>query len=135
MLFRSPEIVEALSRGLARAGCDVIDIGMVPTPVLYFATHHLGTHSGVSVTGSHNPPEYNGLKIMLAGETLAAQAIQGLRERIVKEKTRIDGRGLTDVRPISVEVGRGLGEAPAAPQAELRPAPRGDAAGLRGPPP
>ncbi|MFQ5934965.1 MAG: phosphomannomutase/phosphoglucomutase [Acidiferrobacterales bacterium] len=78
-----PELVGALSRGLARAGCDVIDIGMVPTPVLYFATHHLGTQSGVSVTGSHNPPEYNGLKMVLAGQTLAADAIQALRQRIL----------------------------------------------------
>jgi phosphomannomutase/phosphoglucomutase len=54
---------------------------MVPTPVLYFATHHLGTNSGVMVTGSHNGPEYNGLKIVLGGETLSEDAIQGLHER------------------------------------------------------
>jgi len=77
-----PELVEALARGLTRAGCDVLDIGQAPTPVLYFATHHLGTGSGVSVTGSHNPPEYNGLKIMVAGETLSGDAIQGLRRRL-----------------------------------------------------
>ena len=79
-----PELVAALSRGLNAAGCDVIDIGRVPTPVLYFATHHLGTHSGVSITGSHNPPEYNGLKVMLAGDTLSGEAIQGLRQRLLK---------------------------------------------------
>ena len=78
-----PELAAALSRGLNAAGCDVIDIGRVPTPVLYFATHHLGTHSGVSITGSHNPPEYNGLKVMLAGETLSGEAIQGLRQRLL----------------------------------------------------
>ncbi|HEY8555105.1 MAG TPA: phosphomannomutase/phosphoglucomutase [Burkholderiales bacterium] len=77
-----PELVEALAHGLTRAGCDVLDIGQAPTPVLYFATHHLGTGSGVSVTGSHNPPEYNGLKIMVAGETLSGDAIQGLRRRL-----------------------------------------------------
>ncbi|HEX7044319.1 MAG TPA: phosphomannomutase/phosphoglucomutase [Burkholderiales bacterium] len=77
-----PELVEALARGLTHAGCDVLDIGQAPTPVLYFATHHLGTGSGVSVTGSHNPPEYNGLKIMVAGETLSGDAIQGLRRRL-----------------------------------------------------
>src|SRR5690349_3329267 len=59
-----PELAGALARGLVQSGCDVVDIGMVPTPVLYFATHHLGTQSGVMVTGSHNPPDYNGLKIM-----------------------------------------------------------------------
>lgn len=73
----------ALMRGLNAAGCDVIDIGMVPTPVLYFATHHLeGTHSGVMVTGSHNPPDYNGFKIVLSGETLSGDAISALFERI-----------------------------------------------------
>jgi phosphomannomutase/phosphoglucomutase len=100
-----PEISQALSRGLARAGCDVIDIGMVPTPVLYFATHHLGTHSGVSVTGSHNPPDYNGLKMMLAGETLAAQAIQALRQRIVDDDL-LEGQGRissADVREAYLE--------------------------------
>ena len=100
-----PEISQALSKGLTRAGCDVIDIGMVPTPVLYFATHHLDTHSGVSVTGSHNPPDYNGLKMMLAGETLAAQAIQALRERIVNSNL-LEGQGhisSTDVRDAYLE--------------------------------
>ena len=59
-----PALVEALSKGIASTGVNVIDIGMVPTPVLYFATHHLKTGTGVMVTGSHNPPEYNGLKMM-----------------------------------------------------------------------
>lgn len=77
-----PDLVAALARGLAAAGCEVIDIGMVPTPVLYFATHHLGTHTGVAVTGSHNPPDYNGLKMMIAGDTLSGEAIQALRARI-----------------------------------------------------
>ena len=83
----------ALMRGLAAAGCDVIDIGMVPTPVLYFATHILeGTQSGVMVTGSHNPPEYNGLKIVLGGETLSGDAITALCERI-QSGTLVTGQG------------------------------------------
>ncbi len=77
-----PELAAALARGVRSTGIDVIDIGMVATPMLYFATYHLQTGSGVMVTGSHNPPDYNGLKIMLAGETLAGEAIQGLRQRI-----------------------------------------------------
>ena len=77
-----PALAAALARGIQASGVDVIDIGMVATPMLYFATYHLGTLSGVSVTGSHNPPEYNGLKIMLAGETLSGEAIQALRARI-----------------------------------------------------
>ncbi len=80
-----PELAQALAQGLTRAGCHVIDIGRVPTPVLYFATHYLGTHSGVMLTGSHNPPEYNGIKIVLAGETLAGEAIQNLRRRLLED--------------------------------------------------
>src|SRR5438045_2776602 len=60
-----PALSSALIEGIISTGCKVIDIGMVPTPVLYFATHHLQCPSGVMITGSHNPPEYNGLKIMI----------------------------------------------------------------------
>ncbi len=78
----SQELAEALIRGLRASGRDVTDIGLVPTPVLYFATYHLNTGSGVMVTGSHNAPEYNGLKIMLGGEALCGDAIQSIRKRI-----------------------------------------------------
>ncbi|MBU3736931.1 MAG: phosphomannomutase/phosphoglucomutase [Methylobacterium sp.] len=77
-----PELGAALVRGLRKAGMDVIDLGMVTTPMVYFAAHHLGTLCGVMVTGSHNPPDYNGLKMVLAGETLSGEAIQDLRRRI-----------------------------------------------------
>jgi phosphomannomutase/phosphoglucomutase len=77
-----PKLAEALIGGIRSTGIDVVDIGMVPTPVLYFATHHLGSGTGVEITGSHNPPEYNGLKMMIAGETLYGDAIQELRQRI-----------------------------------------------------
>jgi phosphomannomutase/phosphoglucomutase len=77
------ELSDALAEGLRAAGVDVIDIGRVATPMLYFATHELGTQSGVMVTGSHNPPEYNGLKMVLAGDTLAGDDIQALYQRIV----------------------------------------------------
>src|SRR3990170_1609002 len=87
-----PELVAALARGLASAGCEVVDIGMVPTPVLYFATHHLGTHTGVAVTGSHNPPDYNGLKMVIAGETLSGEAIQKLRQRLL-DNDLVTGNG------------------------------------------
>ena len=79
-----PELVSALCRGLAETGIDVIDIGRVPTPVVYFAAHHLQTHSCISVTGSHNPPDYNGFKIVLAGETLSGKAIKNLRQRCLQ---------------------------------------------------
>lgn len=77
------KLLAALIEGLQSSGCDVINIGAVPTGVLYFATHHLGTGSGVMLTGSHNPPNYNGLKIMLNGETLAGQLIMDLYDSII----------------------------------------------------
>ena len=73
-----PELSQALAKGIAKSGIDVIDIGLVATPMVYFATHHLETGSGVMVTCSHNPPEYNGLKMVIAGETLSGEAIQKL---------------------------------------------------------
>ena len=75
----SPGLVKILIEGLCASGRDVIDIGLVPTPLLYFATHHLGTGSGVMLTGSHNGPEYNGLKIMLAGHTLGGEDIKEIQ--------------------------------------------------------
>ena len=77
-----PGLAGALARGIQKSGINVIDIGRVATPMVYFAAHHLKTHSGVAVTGSHNPPDYNGLKMVLGGETLSGDAIQALRVRI-----------------------------------------------------
>ena len=81
-------LANALMDGITAAGVDVIDIGMVPTPVLYFATVHFGNGTGVAVTGSHNPPEYTGLTMMIGGITLFADQIQNIRERIEKEDWR-----------------------------------------------
>ncbi len=77
-----PELSDALALGIRKSGIDVIDVGPVATPMLYFAAYHLNTLSGAMLTGSHNPPEYNGIKIMIGGETLAGDAIQQLRMRI-----------------------------------------------------
>ncbi len=77
-----PDLTAALIRGLVATGRDVKDIGQVTTPVLYFAAEYLGSGSGVMVTGSHNPADYNGFKIVLAGDTLANEAILALRKRI-----------------------------------------------------
>ena len=77
-----PALYTALSDGILSTGCDVIDIGVVPTPVLYFATHHLQCPSGVMITGSHNPPDYNGLKMMIGGEALFGDRIQALYHEI-----------------------------------------------------
>src|SRR3990172_6520173 len=87
-----PELSAALARGVARSGCDVVDIGMVPPPVVYFAIQHLGAGSGVAVTGSHNPPDYNGLKMVIGGVTLSGDLIQKLRTRIL-DKNIATGQG------------------------------------------
>lgn len=77
-----PELAGALSDGLRAAGVDVIDLGMVATPMVYFATNVLDAHSGIMVTGSHNPPDYNGFKMVLAGEAIHGEAITGLYDSI-----------------------------------------------------
>lgn len=87
-----PELLAAVTDGILEAGLDALDIGAVPTPVLYFAVNELGAGSGVMVTGSHNPPEYNGFKIMINGQTLAGEEIQALRRRI-EERNYSSGEG------------------------------------------
>ena len=82
----SPELAQRLSLGLRAGGCDVIDVGMVPTPVLYYATHKLKTGTGIMVTGSHNPPQYNGLKMLIDGNTLYGDSITALYQMIVEDK-------------------------------------------------
>ena len=77
-----PALSEALIAGIVSAGVNVKDIGMVPTPVLYFATKYFDNGSGVAVTGSHNPSEYNGLKMMLGGLTLFGETITGIADAI-----------------------------------------------------
>ncbi len=124
----SPALSEALATGLQAAGCSVIDIGLAPTPVLYFATHFLECGTGIMITGSHNPPEYNGLKMMMAGNTLYGDDIQQLYQRIsANDFTRGDGsyvqRNINDEyiqrivedarieRPLSIAIDCGNGAA------------------------
>jgi phosphomannomutase/phosphoglucomutase len=78
-----PAFIAALADGIRAAGLDVIDIGQVATPMVYYASHELGTHCGVMITGSHNPPDYNGLKMVIAGEAIHGERIQSLYQRIV----------------------------------------------------
>jgi phosphomannomutase/phosphoglucomutase len=87
-----PELAGALAEGVAASGADVIELGMVPTPVAYFAAHHLDAGSCAMVTGSHNPPEYNGIKMVVAGTTLSGEAIQQLRRRIEADE-HASGKG------------------------------------------
>ena len=78
----STRLRDALIRGLLAAGCDVTDIGVVPTPVLYYSKQHLGADGAIMITGSHNPPEYNGFKSMSGDETLHGETIQEVRKLI-----------------------------------------------------
>lgn len=78
-----PKLLEALTAGIRSSGIDVINLGCVPTPVLYFGAFHLNTGCGVMLTGSHNPPNYNGLKMVLANTTLSGDTIQKLKQRIL----------------------------------------------------
>jgi phosphomannomutase/phosphoglucomutase len=97
----SPEISEQLIEGILATGCNVLNIGMVPTPLMYFACHELqSTGSGVMVTASHNPPEYNGFKIVIAGDTLKDESIQALRSRI-EERDFTKGAGKEEFTDIS----------------------------------
>ncbi len=81
-----PDMLQGLVAGLRKAGCNVIDIGLAPTPVVYFGCYHLRTGCGVAVTGSHNPPDHNGFKIVVGGETLSGAAITDLYARIAEDR-------------------------------------------------
>ncbi len=78
----SPDLAEKITRGIRAAGVRVIDVGTVPTPVLYFAVQRFGSDGGLQITGSHNPPEYNGFKMVLRGRSVYGAEIQELRRRI-----------------------------------------------------
>ena len=81
----SPALAESFSKGIISTGVNILDIGLVPSPLVYFVAHHTEGKSGVVITGSHNPANYNGLKIIINGETLAADKIQQLKQRIDNE--------------------------------------------------
>ncbi|HUG56983.1 MAG TPA: phosphomannomutase/phosphoglucomutase [Candidimonas sp.] len=80
----SPELAQALQAGLMQGGINTIDVGMVPTPLVYFATHTQKTGSGVAITGSHNPSNYNGFKMMMGGKTLYGADIQALHQTMLR---------------------------------------------------
>lgn len=87
-----PELSTALAEGMQSVGIDVVDLGVVATPMVYFGTHVLDTQSGIMVTGSHNPPDYNGFKMVLAGEAIYGDTIQALYQAIV-EQNFAEGKG------------------------------------------
>ncbi len=88
----SPAVLEALSEVLNASGVDVVDIGLCPTPLQYFSLHHLDVDGGVMITGSHNPPEFNGLKLSLGKDTLFGEKIQDIR-RLVERGAAVEGSG------------------------------------------
>ena len=81
----SPSYSEALTKGLLSTGCEIIDLGIIPTPLLYFIMYYKKTEAGVIITGSHNPPEYNGFKMMVGEETLYGESIQDIYAIIAKQ--------------------------------------------------
>lgn len=93
-----PDLLGHLIRGLTDSGLDVVNVGMVATPMLYFAALTLCDGSGAMITGSHNPPDYNGFKMMLAGETLAGDLIQDLRHTIERDEF-VSGSGRVEECP------------------------------------
>jgi phosphomannomutase/phosphoglucomutase len=101
----SPHIFNLLSKGLLSTGINVTNIGLVTTPMLYFSTHHLNTQSGIMITGSHNPPEYNGFKIVIDDKTLSTDDIQALYKRIIKKEYLIGKGGMSnsDLKPAYLE--------------------------------
>ncbi|MFO8172989.1 MAG: phosphomannomutase/phosphoglucomutase [Longimicrobiales bacterium] len=88
----SPWLAEGLIQGLTSAGANVLDIGTVPTPLVLWAEKRLGADGGIQITGSHNPPEYNGIKMSMGGESFFGQAIQELRDRILSGRL-VEGQG------------------------------------------
>jgi len=131
----SPAFSQALSRGLRSTGCDVVDLGTIPTPLLYFSVYHEKREAGVMITGSHNPPEYNGFKMMAGEETLYGETIQDIL-KIIQEDAFIQEspgtREASDILPeyhryltgnirlrrelkVAVDAGNGTGGAVAVP--------------------
>jgi phosphomannomutase/phosphoglucomutase len=99
----SPEFSEVLSKGLMSTGCDVVELGTIPTPLLYFAIYYKKMEAGVMITGSHNPPEYNGFKMMLGEDTLYGPDIQDILQIVQNEEFIQDDEGEKEIYDIIPE--------------------------------
>jgi phosphomannomutase/phosphoglucomutase len=95
----SPRLRDAISRGLLASGLDVVDIGLCPTPALYFSLYHLKPDAGIMITGSHNPAEFNGFKLCIGKETIFGEEIQRLRKIMERRSASLTGHGKEDHRP------------------------------------
>ena len=94
-----PSLAQALADGLRASGVNVVDIGVAPSPVVYYSSYSLGIPSCIAITGSHNPPDYNGFKMVVDGTTLSAERIQDLKQRILNDDFS-DGAGSYEEREI-----------------------------------
>ena len=129
----SPAYAEAVTRGLLSTGCSVVDIGMVPTPLLYFAVFYKKNEAAVMITGSHNPPEYNGFKMMVGEETLYGETIQQVYRLLKDGKITSDKPGSKSSYDIIPDYENYVAaEYPARPQAEGRTGRRERGRGVRG---
>ena len=106
----SAGLSNALIEGILSTGCDVLDIGEVPTPVMYFACEQMGTHSGVMVTGSHNPTQYNGLKTLIAGQILSGDKLQSIYHRLHQANFRTGEGVVSEANVASDYIGRITGD-------------------------
>ena len=96
----SPSLSAALSAGVRSTGVDVVDVGMCATPLLYFAVHHFDLQAGIQVTGSHNPPDHNGFKIVVGKSTIFGDDVRDLAQRIERNEFR-EGEGGEEFKPIT----------------------------------
>ena len=91
----SPDMYDWLSKGIKSTGCNVVNIGIVPTPLLYFSTHKLSCSSGVMITGSHNPANYNGFKIVNNKKTISGKEIQEIKVKVLEQNFLV-GKGMEE---------------------------------------
>ena len=114
-----PKLAEALSNGLRASGVNVIDIGVAPSPVVYYSSYSKGVPSCIAITGSHNPPEYNGLKMVVNGTTLSAEGIQEVKQRILEEQFSSGEGSYTQEKIIDDYIERIVGDVKPARQLKI----------------
>ncbi len=105
-----PYLQEGMVEGILSTGCDVLDIGAVPTGVLYYAAHEMAAGSGVMITGSHNPPDYNGFKVMVGGDPLHGSEIRALYDRIIEGNVLTGSGSVTSEDVVSRYIDRIAGD-------------------------